>query len=216
MTPRFIGPAFIKQHTNYKKIVTDFVDIFWYFSPFISMDSICFLSNRLAGIPGHYMTEEERQNERVDYEQHRGYIKYFNREKTLNEMYGPKCYIYTMMMGWRHKLITGIVVHIFDKYLASKISKRFWNSIIWFGQFCVRQLKFVVDQSLGFKSSYVSFWTRRNAMMKDPQLDDQNQDDLWIISRREINKIIIKDQVNWALLISPNLCFHYLFIVLHL
>lgn len=164
MTPQLIGPAFMSHSNTYVKIVLDFVDIFWYFRPIISMDSVLFLSNRLAGIPGHYLTQTERQYDLQAIDGHQEYLRTFNKRKLQCELYSPKCYAYSVSMSWKDKLIISGVVHSFEKYSTCRVYRWVWNTLIWFGRFCIRQLSFMVVR-LGFQNSYDSFWTMRKAAL---------------------------------------------------
>lgn len=163
MTPRLIGPAFMSHSNTYVKIVLDFVEIFWYLRPIISMDSILFLSNRMAGIPGYYLTQAERIKDLQTIDDHQGYLRTFNKRKLECELYSPKCYAYVRSM-WQEKMIISAVVHLFKRYSQSKKYRWILNSLVWFGRFCIRQLSFMVVR-LGFQCSYANFWTMRKAVL---------------------------------------------------
>lgn len=166
MTPLLIGPAFLAHSNTYVKIILDFVDKFWYFHPILSMDSILFLSNRLAGIPGYYLSDEERQKDLVSIDAHQGhgYLSSFYRRKLECEIYSPKCCTFVKKLSWRDRWIITAVVHVFSRYSTSAIYKFCLNSLIWLGMFCKRQLSFLVV-CLGFQSSYANIWTIRKAVM---------------------------------------------------
>lgn len=164
MTPRIIGPAFVQHSHTYQRIIEDFVDIFWYFNPLVTTESIKFLSNRLAGVPGHYLTEEERLKDLNSLEDHRGYLgQFFYKLKGQCELNTPKCFTYQQLIPWTDKLVIVAVMSVLSKYLSSKYHRWFWNSLIWLGRFCVRQLSFMAV-GMGFKCSYVKFWTMRKTV----------------------------------------------------
>lgn len=164
MTPRLIGPAFTTHSNTYVKTVLDFVEIFWYFTPFISIDSFLFLSNRLAGIPGYYLSEEERQKDLFSIDGHQGYLHTFNRQRLECEFYSPKCFTFVRKLSWKDRAIIVAVVHLFEMYCRSAVYKWVLNSFIGFGCFCKRKLSFLVV-CLGF-DSHGHYWEmRRNVLI---------------------------------------------------
>lgn len=167
MTPRLLGPAFVQHSATYEKIVLDFVDLVWYFNPLISAKSLLFLSNRLAGIFGYYMTEEERRFDLADLEMHRKYMRpaVFYRQLDNSSLYSPKCFTYVHSIPWNDKLVIAAVINLQKRYLTSKFVRWLLNCLIWFGLFCIRQLSFMVV-NLGFKNTYVAEAMRRAVLKK--------------------------------------------------
>lgn len=164
MTPRLIGPAFTTHSNTYVKIVSEFVEIFWYFTPFISIDLCLFLSNRLAGIPGFYLSDEERQKDLLAIDGHKGYLLTLNRQRLECEFYSPKCFTFVRKLSWKDRAIILAVVHLFEMYSSSVVYKWVLNRLIGFGCFCKRKLSFLVV-CLGF-DSHGSYWEmRRNVLI---------------------------------------------------
>lgn len=153
------------NHSNaYVKVVLDFVEVFWYFNPLISMDSILFFSHRLTGIPGYYLTAKEREEDLRLIDQHQSYLRSFNKRKLECEIYSPKCATFVRQLGWKDKLIISVIFHVISRYASSFVYQWLLNSLVWFGRFCKRQLSFMVV-CLGFNCSYSSFWTMRRRLL---------------------------------------------------
>lgn len=165
MTSRLIGPAFIQHSNTHERIILDFVDIFWYYNPLITANSIRFLSNRLAGVPGHYLTEEERRQDLQTIDEHRPYLgSYFNKLKAHCELYSPRSFAFGRLIPLLDKTVIIFVVFVHEKYLKSKYWRWLCNRLIWIGRFCIRQLSFMAI-GLGFKEySYVNFWIKRRTL----------------------------------------------------
>lgn len=165
MTSRLIGPAFIQHSNTHERIILDFVDIFWYYNPLITANSIRFLSNRLAGVPGHYLTEEERREDLQTIDEHRPYLgSYFNKLKAHCELYSPRSFAFGRLIPLLDKTVIIFVVFVHEKYLKSKYWRWLCNCLIWIGRFCIRQLSFMAI-GLGFNEcSYVNFWIKRRTL----------------------------------------------------
>lgn len=174
MTSKWIGPAFIANSNDYVKIVLDFVDIFWYFRPVISLNSILFLSNRLAGIPGHYLSDEERTVDVADLDEHKEYLPGFNRLKLQCELYTPKCNAYSNLSRMDKLVIDG-VVHLFKMYATKRGYRWALNSLIRFGRFCKERLSFMVV-GLGLVSMDANYWTIRRMFLQNLRHGEQDND----------------------------------------
>lgn len=174
MVSQLIKPAFFSHSNTYVKVVKDFVDVYWYFNPFISMDSLFLLSNRLV-IPGYYLTSQQQRHHDLETTDHHQNLKW---RKLKSESYSPKSITYVRNLGFKGKVIIATVRHIFERYSKSKVYKLFLNNLVWFGRFCQRQLSFMVV-GLGFRNSYSKYWAMREAIRykKCPWVDGKKTDE---------------------------------------
>lgn len=167
MTLRVVGPLFVRHREVYHEVINAFLDLFWYLRPLISLDSILFLTNRLAGIPGYYLNRTEQQEQLRTIDEHRHYFRRFNM-KRVHIATCPDCSsIYVDCLRWMDKVIVSGVVFVVEGLIWRSVFWRtLFNVVTLFVRLLVRKLAFVVDRSWGFSNTYLAFRQHRNAALK--------------------------------------------------